>query len=80
MEGKVLELMDPTLVESCSISEVLRCIHVALLCVQENPADRPHMSVVNIMLNGKTIHLQPNSPLPLFPIGTSPVRTNPPSS
>ncbi|RWR93481.1 cysteine-rich receptor-like protein kinase 10 [Cinnamomum micranthum f. kanehirae] len=53
MEGKVLELMDPTLVESCSISEVLRCIHVALLCVQENPADRPHMSVVNIMLNAR---------------------------
>lgn len=34
-------------------SEVLKCIHLGLLCVQENPADRPTMLDVLMMLHGQ---------------------------
>ncbi|TVU46570.1 hypothetical protein EJB05_06111, partial [Eragrostis curvula] len=33
-------------------SQIRRCAHVALLCVQEDPADRPSMWDVVLMLNG----------------------------
>ncbi|KAK7842509.1 putative cysteine-rich receptor-like protein kinase 35 [Quercus suber] len=41
--GTSLELLDPTIRDSYSEIEVNRCIHIALLCVQENPAERPTM-------------------------------------
>nr|XP_043629509.1 G-type lectin S-receptor-like serine/threonine-protein kinase At4g27290 [Erigeron canadensis] len=40
-EGKSLELVAPSLNESINLSEVLRAIHVGLLCVQQRPEDRP---------------------------------------
>ncbi|KAM3701622.1 hypothetical protein ACJW31_05G187500 [Castanea mollissima] len=62
-EGKGVELIDQTIVDTCPISEVLRLIHIALLCVQEDPNDRPTMSRVILMLAGKSIHLpQPSAP------------------
>jgi hypothetical protein len=43
--------------------EVLLCTHVALLCVQENPDDRPLMSsVVFILENGSTTLPPPKCP------------------
>ena len=38
-EGKALELVDQALDGSYPNSIVIRCIHIALLCVQENPMD-----------------------------------------
>nr|GMC78711.1 putative receptor-like protein kinase At4g00960 [Ipomoea batatas] len=38
-------------VPSSPMEEIKRCIHVALLCVQENAIDRPKMSEVHDMLN-----------------------------
>ncbi|XP_077221007.1 cysteine-rich receptor-like protein kinase 10 [Tasmannia lanceolata] len=62
-EGKSLELIDPLLMESCSTSEVIRCIHISFLCVQENAADRPTMSFVVLMLGSESISLpQPAKP------------------
>ncbi|XP_029122692.1 G-type lectin S-receptor-like serine/threonine-protein kinase At4g03230 isoform X2 [Elaeis guineensis] len=49
-ENRVLELIDPSLGDSWSYSEVLRIIKVGLLCVQEFPTDRPSMSLVVSML------------------------------
>lgn len=48
--GRPLELMDPVLVESIvHEDEVVKCIHIGLLCVQKQPDDRPTMSeVVNM--------------------------------
>lgn len=43
-------------------SEILRCIHVALLCVQQRPEDRPKMSSVLLMLGGESTLPQPNQP------------------
>ncbi|CAO2819041.1 unnamed protein product [Amaranthus hypochondriacus] len=55
-EDKGLELMDIKLKESCCPSEVLKCINVALLCVQDDPSDRPSIStIVQILTNGATL-------------------------
>ncbi|XP_031125171.1 G-type lectin S-receptor-like serine/threonine-protein kinase At4g27290 [Ipomoea triloba] len=55
-ENKALELIDVHLAPSCDISQVQRCIHVGLLCVQERPEDRPTMSsVVTILSNDNTL-------------------------
>ncbi|CAA7018245.1 unnamed protein product [Microthlaspi erraticum] len=48
--GSRLELVDPTIEESYDRDEATRCIHIALLCVQENPADRPTLSAIILML------------------------------
>jgi hypothetical protein len=55
-EGTTLNLIDPTL-KANSITEILRCIHIGLLCVQENVADRPTMASILLMLNGNSITL-----------------------
>ncbi|KAJ8542959.1 hypothetical protein K7X08_005482 [Anisodus acutangulus] len=62
-EGKALELTDECLKESCSESQVLRCIQVGLLCVQKLPEDRPTMaSVVFWLGNEGLVLLQPKKP------------------
>ncbi|RDX68446.1 G-type lectin S-receptor-like serine/threonine-protein kinase SD1-1, partial [Mucuna pruriens] len=61
-EDRPLELIDAHLRESCIPFEVLRCIHVGLLCVQQNPGDRPDMSSVIPMLNGEKLLPQPKAP------------------
>lgn len=61
-EGKGLELMDSTLSESCSPEEVMRCIHVGLLCVQEHVNDMPSMSNAVFMLGGETTRPVPKQP------------------
>ncbi|XP_026661537.2 cysteine-rich receptor-like protein kinase 10 isoform X3 [Phoenix dactylifera] len=58
-ENRILELIDPSLGDSWSCSEVLKIIQVGLLCVQEFPADRPSMSLVVSMLTSDT-----NVPVP----------------
>lgn len=62
-EGRGVELIDSKIVNDCPLSETLRRIHIALLCVQENPADRPTMSSVVLMLGSNSVDL----PKPLEP-------------
>ncbi|KAL1363267.1 hypothetical protein AAHE18_03G137700 [Arachis hypogaea] len=61
-EEKPLELLDEVLRENCNPSEVIRCIQVGLLCVQQRPEDRPNMSLVVLMLNGEKMLPKPNFP------------------
>ncbi|KAJ0079838.1 hypothetical protein Patl1_22986 [Pistacia atlantica] len=62
-EGAVLELVHPTLRDSCFEDPVLRCINVALLCVEHNPVDRPSMSAVICMLGSDVVKLtKPKQP------------------
>ncbi|CAA3030997.1 G-type lectin S-receptor-like serine threonine-kinase At4g27290 isoform X1 [Olea europaea subsp. europaea] len=61
-EGRPLELIDPLLEESANRPEMLRCIHVGLLCVQQSREDRPTMSSVILMLNGESTLSQPKHP------------------
>ncbi|XP_050248123.1 G-type lectin S-receptor-like serine/threonine-protein kinase At4g03230 isoform X13 [Quercus robur] len=56
-EGKALDLMDQTIRETCNADEFLRCVNVGLLCVQEDPSDRPTMSNVVFMLGSETTTL-----------------------
>ncbi|KAI4371667.1 hypothetical protein MLD38_009993 [Melastoma candidum] len=51
------EIVDPILGDGYSPDEVLRCLHISLLCVQEDPADRPTMKDINIMLSSYTVKL-----------------------
>ncbi|XP_058075296.1 uncharacterized protein LOC131223778 [Magnolia sinica] len=73
-EDKILELMDPSMGDPCSMSEVLRCIHVGLLCVQECETDRPSMSSVVLMLGQSTSLPTPNQPA--FSLGRSHVESH----
>ncbi|KAK4285676.1 hypothetical protein QN277_002344 [Acacia crassicarpa] len=56
-EGKVLDIVDPTLREQCEPDQVSRCAHIGLLCVEENAEDRPAMSDVITMLASETASL-----------------------
>ncbi|KAH9754764.1 cysteine-rich receptor-like protein kinase 10 [Citrus sinensis] len=67
-EGEALELMDPVLKQSCVGAELLKYIHIGLLCVQEDPARRPSMSSVVVMLASDTITLPPPAQ-PAFSVG-----------
>ncbi|KAJ1267921.1 hypothetical protein BS78_07G095900 [Paspalum vaginatum] len=53
--GSTADVVDPLLAElGYQESEVLNCIEIGLLCVQENPADRPDASTVVLMLRSPT--------------------------
>ncbi|XP_059450907.1 G-type lectin S-receptor-like serine/threonine-protein kinase At4g03230 [Corylus avellana] len=51
VENKVLDLMDQTLREVCKADQFVKYVNIALLCVQEDPNDRPTMSDVVTMLD-----------------------------
>ncbi|PON49896.1 Tyrosine-protein kinase [Parasponia andersonii] len=55
-EGKVAEIIDMCLRDTYdNIEEVLRCIHVGLLFVQQSPDYRPNMSTVVLVLSGDSV-------------------------
>ncbi|KAF9663298.1 hypothetical protein SADUNF_Sadunf17G0025700 [Salix dunnii] len=62
-DGAALEVVDPTLGGQWPENDVLMCIHIGLLCVQEALSDRPKMSQIVTMLSGNTI----TSPAPSRP-------------
>ncbi|KAI9075605.1 hypothetical protein K1719_042405 [Acacia pycnantha] len=62
IQGRPMELLDKCLKESCNEFEVIRCIQVGLLCVQQKVKDRPDMSAVVLMLNGEKLLPQPRVP------------------
>ncbi|CAN6330813.1 unnamed protein product [Urochloa humidicola] len=58
-----LDLVAPSLVSEGSMMEIKKCIKIALLCVQENAADRPTMSDVVTMLSSESLPLpEPKQP------------------
>ncbi|XP_029124552.1 G-type lectin S-receptor-like serine/threonine-protein kinase At4g27290, partial [Cajanus cajan] len=61
-EHNVLQLIDSSIKDSCVIPEVLRCIHVSLLCVQQCPDDRPTMTSVIQMLGCEMELVEPHEP------------------
>lgn len=56
-KGKGLDLKDSTLGNSDFDHQILRHIHVGLLCVQDYAADRPTISDVISMLANETLPL-----------------------
>ncbi|KAK7271538.1 hypothetical protein RJT34_27513 [Clitoria ternatea] len=69
-QRKGLELVDALIEKSCVASEVIKCLHIGLLCVQEDAADRPTMSSVVHMLASDTVSL-PTPTRPAFSVGRS---------
>ncbi|VAH53748.1 unnamed protein product [Triticum turgidum subsp. durum] len=64
-DGNAMELVDSAIAGSCPIDEVLRCIHVGLLCVQHHSDARPLMSSVVFMLENE-IALLPEPEQPAY--------------
>ncbi|XP_028194689.1 G-type lectin S-receptor-like serine/threonine-protein kinase SD1-1 isoform X4 [Glycine soja] len=62
IEKRPLELMDDSADNLVAPSEILRYIHIGLLCVQQRPEDRPNMSSVVLMLNGEKLLPEPSQP------------------
>ncbi|CAL5344708.1 unnamed protein product [Camellia sinensis] len=62
----ILHIVDSTLITGPK-SEIMRCIHIGLLCVQENAADRPTMAIVVSMLISTSFSLSlPSHPAFFF--------------
>ncbi|ONK81406.1 uncharacterized protein A4U43_C01F28750 [Asparagus officinalis] len=65
-ERGAMHFMDRTLEDSYLMEEAWRCFHVGLLCVQDNPEDRPTMSSVIMMLRSEQVMLSPPTTPPSF--------------
>ncbi|KAL2324324.1 hypothetical protein Fmac_023382 [Flemingia macrophylla] len=61
-EGTAINIVDPSL-NNNSRNEMMRCIHIGLLCVQETSSDRPTMATIMLMLNSYSLSL----PIPVEP-------------
>ncbi|WJX21087.1 non-specific serine/threonine protein kinase [Trifolium repens] len=70
-EGTIRNIIDPSL-NKCSQNEIMRCIHIGLLCVQENLVDRPTMANIALMLSSYSFIM----PLPLEPASSFGGRTS----
>ena len=76
MAGTAWNIVDATLSDGFS-TEILRCTHIGLLCVQDRPEDRPTMSSVGIMLSSHTLALPVPSP-PAYYVESNNARSNEP--
>ncbi|KAL2338489.1 hypothetical protein Fmac_012935 [Flemingia macrophylla] len=54
-EGRGMEFVETSLDDATSPCKIMRCLQVALLCVQENPADRPSMLEVDSVLKNEGV-------------------------
>ncbi|XP_076923105.1 G-type lectin S-receptor-like serine/threonine-protein kinase At4g27290 [Bidens hawaiensis] len=61
-EGRSFQLVAKCLGESINVAQVLRSIHVGLLCVQRHPEDRPTMTSVILMLGSEGPLPSPKEP------------------
>ncbi|EOY12716.1 S-locus lectin protein kinase family protein, putative [Theobroma cacao] len=61
-DGNSLELIADPIKNTCIHFEVLRAIHIGLLCVQRNLEDRPSISNVVLMLSSEVPLPQPKQP------------------
>lgn len=61
-KGAAVDVIDPILRNGCG-SEIRRCLHIGLLCVQEIASRRPTMASVVLMLGSNSVTL----PLPSTP-------------
>ncbi|PRQ31241.1 putative protein kinase RLK-Pelle-DLSV family [Rosa chinensis] len=65
MDNTILNIIDPMLTAGAR-SEIIRCIHIGLLCVQENMNDRPTMAAVVSMLNSHSLTISVPSRPPYY--------------
>ncbi|XP_009108599.1 cysteine-rich receptor-like protein kinase 5 [Brassica rapa] len=65
-KGSPLDLVDMSFGNNYQRNEIRRCIHIALLCVQEDTGDRPTMAEIVQMLTTSSISLAVPRPPGLF--------------
>lgn len=58
MEGTIAQIADPSLGRHYPVAEVLKCVNIGLLCVQQSPTDRPSMSAIVVMLGSDTVAVE----------------------
>ncbi|CAN8230931.1 unnamed protein product [Cochlearia groenlandica] len=69
----LVELIDNGIRDDTNSDEIVRYIHIGLLCVQESPTDRPTMSTIHQMLTTSSIALPvPQTPGFFFRNGPGP--------
>ncbi|PIA51730.1 hypothetical protein AQUCO_01100537v1 [Aquilegia coerulea] len=73
-EDRSMELADESMIKSCSVQEVLRCIHIGLLCVQKGAEQRPTMSTVVLMLSSESVALPKPQPPGFYVDRSTPMR------
>ncbi|KAK3127250.1 hypothetical protein QOZ80_7AG0570380 [Eleusine coracana subsp. coracana] len=62
--GTLMEIIDSSLGRLTPRDQMVKCIQIGLLCVQDDPVDRPMMSMVNVMLSRTMITLKtPSKPV-----------------
>ncbi|XVF79436.1 hypothetical protein PTKIN_Ptkin14bG0223100 [Pterospermum kingtungense] len=64
-ENRILDFIDKGISDSNYHKEILRCINIGLLCVQEFAKDRPKISSVVLMINSEIVDL-PTPKQPAF--------------
>ncbi|XP_059443150.1 cysteine-rich receptor-like protein kinase 10 [Corylus avellana] len=52
-----LKVLDPNLGNSYSREQVIRCLHIGVLSIQDDPADRPTMASIVLMLSSQSISM-----------------------
>jgi hypothetical protein len=57
MEETPLSILDPNIKEDYSRTEVIKCIQIGLLCVQNNPDARPSIVTVASYLSSYAVEL-----------------------
>lgn len=50
-EDDILSFIDPAIYDPSSQGQILKCIQLGLLCVQEHPEDRPTISALTSMID-----------------------------
>ncbi|KAJ1291280.1 hypothetical protein BS78_02G304700 [Paspalum vaginatum] len=65
-EGTISEMVDDSLGRNYNENEVLKCVNIGFLCLQQNPVDRPTMSDVIVMLNDDATGPLPHAARPTF--------------
>ncbi|KAI3740822.1 hypothetical protein L2E82_31296 [Cichorium intybus] len=71
-EDNGVKLIDENLCDDCPVDEALKLMRIALLCIEEDPVDRPTMSSVASMLEGEWKSLsEPKPPMSFGQFATS---------
>ncbi|XP_059435861.1 cysteine-rich receptor-like protein kinase 10 [Corylus avellana] len=65
-DGTPLQVLDPNMGNSYSRDQVIRCLHIGVLSVQDDPTERPTMASIVLMLNSQSVSLP--SSLPRQPV------------
>ncbi|XP_061368816.1 G-type lectin S-receptor-like serine/threonine-protein kinase At1g11300 [Gastrolobium bilobum] len=58
-EDEIISLIDPNISNPDHGNDILRCIHIGLLCVQELARERPTMATVVSMLKSEIVNFPP---------------------